>query len=351
MKFLCWGLEKGIPVPDLRWGFIMQLKFHYTAVVAVIFIMFAVLSGCAAGSAYNPDLSDLGGVYNIQETDMELKTEISGRLSEGNIKFISWEEEDIETKKQAESDTGKTHTAIDGVLSNKLLRWGISRRENNQTPAADPGAPQLLEKYGGAYVGDTSKRVIYLTFDEGYENGYTSMILDTLRDNNAEAVFFITGPYLKGQQELVRRMVEEGHIVGNHTIHHPSLPVMEDSQLEEEVLGLDRAFQEKFGKNMVFLRPPKGEYSERTLALTQKLGYCNLFWSFAYDDWHRNIIRGPEYTRNIVMRNLHNGAVLLLHAVSKDNAEALDSIIKGAMQAGYIIGDPLDLLPQKKARE
>lgn len=332
----------------------MRLTVHnaatcrFTLILAALFTILVIMSGCGTASAYNSGLSDLGGVYASRDSDLELGIEISGRLSEGNGELAGKVEENKGSDDQAEGNVIIGEAASDGVLSNKLLRWGISRRENNQTPAADPGAPQLLERYGGAYLGDISKSVIYLTFDEGYENGYTPLILDTLRDNNVRAIFFITGPYLKGQQELVRRMVEEGHMVGNHTIHHPSLPEMESSQLEEEVLGLERAFQEKFGQSMSFLRPPKGEYSERTLAMTQELGYCNLFWSFAYDDWYRDRIRGPEYARNIVMRNLHNGAVLLLHAVSKDNAEALDSIIKGAVQKGYYIGDPQELLPPEK---
>lgn len=304
--------------------------------------------GCTKASSYNPALSDLGGVYASSFSDLDIEVEISGRLSE----------DEDEEGMQAQVSWGKIYeneellnqiTSADGTLSNKLLRWGISRRPDNLVPKADPGAPELLAKYGSVWIGDTSKSVIYLTFDEGYENGYTPMILDTLAANNVKAVFFITGPYLKEHQDLVRRMVEEGHMVGNHTIHHPSLPELDDRQLEEEVLGLDRAFREKFGKDMRFLRPPKGEYSERTLALTNELGYCNLFWSFAYDDWYRDKSRGPQYAYDIVMRNLHNGAVLLLHAVSRDNAEALDSIIKGAAQKGYSIGDPADLLPSGKA--
>ncbi len=302
------------------------------AALIIVIVFTSLLNGLSHVSAYNPELSDLGGVYASSFSDLDLKTEISGRLSE---------------------DAGKKDRPVisdnSGTLSNKLLSWGISRRQNNQTPAADPGAPELLKKYGGAYLGDTQKNVIYLTFDEGYENGYTPMILDALRDNEVKAIFFITGPYLNGHQDLVRRMVEEGHYVGNHSIHHPSLPSLDDGQLEEEILGLDRAFKEKFGESMQFLRPPKGEYSERTLALTQKLGYCNLFWSFAYDDWYRDRYRGAQYAYDIVMRNLHNGAVLLLHAVSRDNAQALDSIIKGAREKGYTVGDPKDLLPQEKA--
>lgn len=313
-----------------------------------IFSATASIASSATASAYNPGLSDLGGVYASMDDDLELGTEISGRLSEDMAEQADQFKEDINFCRPHEEDMVLTEVNADGVYSNKLLRWGISRRENNQTPAADPGAPQLLNRFGSVYLGDPSKSTIYLTFDEGYENGYTPMILDALRDNNAKAVFFITGPYLKSHQDLVRRMVEEGHTVGNHTIHHPSLPELESHQLEEEVLGLERAFREKFGQKMVFLRPPKGEYSERSLALTQKLGYCNLFWSFAYDDWYRDKIRGSEYARNIVMRNLHNGAVLLLHAVSRDNAEALDSIIKGAVEKGYCIGDPQELMPSEK---
>ncbi|MCX7842630.1 MAG: delta-lactam-biosynthetic de-N-acetylase [Clostridia bacterium] len=287
-----------------------------------------MISGAGCGRKDFSALSDLGGLYQSSMKDVDFSLEITGMLSEGG------------TGAALEEDTIQAAGSMNGgQSSNKLLRWGISRKHNNQPPDADPGAPELLSKYNAFYIGDTSKKEVYLTFDEGYENGYTPKILDALRDNNAKAVFFITGPYLKEHQDLVRRMVEEGHEVGNHTIHHPSLPSLGDAELEEEILGLDRVFSEKFGKHMKYLRPPKGEYSERTLALTQKLGYCNVFWSFAYDDWNREKIRGAQFAYDIVMRNLHNGAILLLHAVSKDNADALDMIIKGIREKGYNIGD------------
>lgn len=322
----------------------MRLGKRITALLSLIPLLFAILlTSCNISSdkdTFNENkLSDLGGVYSCS-AKLDLGVEVSGRLSEssaGDASDIGVT--DINTI-LSENDSANNY-------NNKKLCWGISRRDNGETPAADPGAPELLKKYGGLYLGDTTKKEIYLTFDEGYENGYTPKILDTLRDYNVKAVFFITGPYLKDHQDLVRRMVEEGHIVGNHSIHHPSLPELtDDSQLEEEIVGLDRAFNEKFGQNMKYLRPPKGEYSERTLALTQKLGYCNLFWSFAYDDWYRDRIRGPEYAYNIVMRNLHDGAVLLLHAVSKDNADALGMIIDGARERGYTIGNIDDIKPQ-----
>jgi len=241
----------------------------------------------------------------------------------------TWLQNGIEVSGQ----TGKS-----GYDETKLLRWGLRRNKDSKPPFADPGAPELLKKYNGFYIGDTSEKTIYFTFDEGYENGYTPKILDALRNNSVKAVFFITAPYLKQHQDIVRRMIEEGHTVGNHTVNHPSLPGLSDEVIEEEVLGLDRAFSEKFGFNMKYLRPPKGEYSEKTLRITSNLGYRNVFWSFAYDDWYRDKIRGADYAYSKVMQNLHNGAVILLHAVSKDNADALDRIIKGAREKGYRIG-------------
>lgn len=270
----------------------------------------------------NTGLSDLGGVYSANSKDIDFSNEITGAVLGDD-----YPEPDVQTSQNS-------------VYQYEQKRcWGLLRQPNNQTPKADPGANELITRYGGRYLGDTEQKIIYLTFDEGYENGYTPKILDTLRDNNVKATFFITGPYLKEHQDLVRRMVEEGHTVGNHTIHHPSLPEKDDSQIEEEILGLERAFTEKFGAKMRFLRPPKGEYSERSLNITNKLGYCNLFWSFAYDDWHRDKIRGPEYAYQMVMKNLHNGEIMLLHAVSKDNADALDMIIKGARERGYEFGN------------
>lgn len=302
-------------------------------IIVLCLLIFALLTIniISRESNNNLYLPDLGGVYSASFDDIDFSTEITGMLSEGVIDEIAYEEAFVDNN-------------YSGAYKNNLLRWGILRKGYGITPDADPGAPELLEKYGGKYIGDTSKNIIYLTFDEGYENGYTSKILDVLRENNVKAVFFITGPYLSEHQDLVRRMVEEGHIVGNHSIHHPSLPSLDDKTLEEEILGLDRAFFEKFGKHMQFLRPPKGEYSERTLAITQKLGYVNLFWSFAYDDWHRDKIRGAQYAYDKVMNNLHNGEVMLLHAVSKDNADALDMIIKGARSRGFEFGDPAELL-------
>jgi peptidoglycan-N-acetylmuramic acid deacetylase len=221
-------------------------------------------------------------------------------------------------------------------ITSKKFGWSFVRNKNNKQPRFESAQSMLGDKYNCIYIGNSDKKSLYLTFDEGYENGYTSKILDVLKDNNVKAAFFITKPYLDSQPELVKRMVNEGHIVGNHTVHHPSMPdVKDDSKLEEELLGLDRAFHDFIGKPMKYLRPPKGEYDERTLRLSSNLDYTNVFWSMAYVDWDVNNQKGVANAMKMVSDNLHNGAVILLHAVSKDNAEALDSIIKDALSKGY----------------
>lgn len=253
-------------------------------------------------------------------------------------------ENEIASLSETSSPAAYIHTSANSSDPNRIRGWGIVRAKDNKTPQADPGAPELLKKYNGIYIVDTDKPVIYLTFDEGYEAGYTAGILDCLKKHNVNAIFFITGPYLNRHEDLVRRMVEEGHAVGNHTVGHFSLPTLSDEKMKEEVSELDRVFYEKFKKHMVFLRPPRGEYSERSLKITSEMGYINVFWSFAYKDWDRNSQKGWEHAYNNVMPNLHNGAILLLHAVSSDNAQALDRIIGDARKKGYEFGDVIDLI-------
>ncbi len=266
-------------------------------------------------------------------SELTFTEELTGNLSEGNTDIGS-------DSRFYASGINERYTG--------LKSWGIARGKNGEIPRADPGAPEILDRYNSIYLGDTAKKTIYLTFDEGYENGYTGKILDILYENNVKALFFITGPYLDKEDVLVQRMLDEGHGVGNHTINHKSLPLLDEKGIEDEVVGLDRRFYQKYGKNMVFLRPPKGEYSEKSLEVTSKLGYINVFWSFAYDDWAVDRQRGREYAFEKVKQNLHNGEIILLHAVSKDNCEALNSIIEYARSAGYEFGDIFEL--EKLAR-
>lgn len=227
-------------------------------------------------------------------------------------------------------------------LDNTKAGWWIQLNKEHKTPTITPAIKSLIDKYGGYYVGDTSKKQIYLTFDEGYENGYTPKILDTLKANNVKTIFFITGQFLRENPDLVQRMLDEGHQVGNHSINHPSLPTVSNATMENELIGLEKQFSEKFGKSFKYIRPPMGEYSEKTLAACQQMGYKTIFWSFAYLDYDVNNQKGADNAYKMVMDNLHNGAIYLLHAVSKDNTEALDRIIKAIRAEGYTIS-PFDL--------
>ncbi len=246
------------------------------------------------------------------------------------------------------SNTYKTNNSAEiEKLNNKTLAWGL-KKNPNAPPDIDPGAGELLAQYSAYYVGDTNSKDIYLTFDEGYENGYTSQILDVLQAHQVPACFFVTSPYLENETDLIKRMINEGHEVGNHTVNHPSMPsVKNTAELEDEMLDLDRQLFSLTGKTMKYMRPPKGEYSQRTLAITNSLGYKTIFWSLAYMDWDINNQKGRDYVYHSVMDNLHGGAIILMHAVSKDNAETLEQIIIDAKAQGYTFKS-LNELPESQ---
>ena len=217
-------------------------------------------------------------------------------------------------------------------LSNKTQGWGFQRTDEG--PRFSEDQIRQMAEYNCIYKEDTDEKSIYLTFDEGYENGYTSIILDTLREKGVPAAFFVTAPYVKGNPDLIKRMAREGHIIGNHTVNHPSLPSVKDiDTLQKELFELDRLIYGICSQKSRFLRPPKGEYSERTLAITNDLGYTNVFWSQAYVDWNDNVSAQEALSK--ITKNLHSGCVLLLHAVSKGNADALKDVIEYAQKEGY----------------
>nr|WP_243647103.1 delta-lactam-biosynthetic de-N-acetylase [Scopulibacillus darangshiensis] len=214
--------------------------------------------------------------------------------------------------------------------------WYFKPSKDNKPATTEPEYEALLNKYNGIYIGNTSKKIIYLTFDNGYEAGYTDDILDTLKAEHVPAAFFITGHYIKDQPELVKRMVEEGHIVGNHSWGHPDLSKISNAKYKTELEKLKMAYTELTGKTqMKYLRPPRGTFSKQSLKMADKLGYTSVFWSFAYKDWMRNEQKGPDYAYKNIMKRVHPGAVMLLHTVSKDNAEALGRVIEDLKKKGY----------------
>ena len=230
--------------------------------------------------------------------------------------------------------TAQPQTVDFNSLSTKVKGWGFVRKKGS-APEVPLSQQEELKKYGGFYLGNTENKEIYLTFDEGYENGYTAKILDILQANNVPGAFFVTGRYLESQRGLIKRMLDEGHIVGNHTVHHPNLGQCDDETIKSELNDLNAKCEQLYGTTMTFMRPPEGAYSERSLAVTQSLGYRTILWSHAYKDWDVNMQLGTDNAIEQVVPYFHNGEILLLHAVSKDNADALERIIQSAREQGY----------------
>lgn len=223
------------------------------------------------------------------------------------------------------------------ALSNEKIEWGVKREKDHKQPDLGSKNINLMKKYDGVAMGNSEKNIVYLTFDNGYEAGYTASILDTLKANDVKAAFFITAHYLNSQPDLVKRMVEEGHIVGNHTVNHHSMPSLTDEEIKKEIMDLHHSVLELTGYEMKYMRPPKGEYSERTLSLSNSLGYTTVMWSLAYDDWDENKQGREEYGKTKILENIHPGAVILLHGTSKDNMNILDTCIKEIKNMGYEI--------------
>lgn len=217
--------------------------------------------------------------------------------------------------------------------------WGLSFQQEGQAPVGNATQEQL-DNYNAAFLGDTSKPVIYLTFDSGYENGCTAQILDVLKAHNVSAAFFLVGNYLEQNGDLVQRMVNEGHIVGNHTYHHCDMSQISDREsFSKELTSVETLYQEITGQEMKkFYRPPQGVYSEENLKMASEMGYHTVFWSLAYVDWLDDNQPTSEQAFSKLIPRIHNGAVVLLHSTSKTNAQILDSLLTQWEQMGYTFG-------------
>lgn len=224
------------------------------------------------------------------------------------------------------------------------MHWGFKKTTDGKSIEMDTKTKELLEKYDAIYEGDTSKKIIYFTFDNGYENGYTESILDTLKKHDIQATFFLTGHYVDSASDLVKRMVKDGHIIGNHSDGHPNMAKLSEQELIKEW----QAFDERLSKvvdieRTYYTRPPEGIYNEQVLKVGAENDYRHIFWSIAFKDWERDVRRGGDYAYNELMKQLHPGAIILMHTVSADNAEALPRFIETVKEQGYTFGSISDL--------
>ena len=236
---------------------------------------------------------------------------------------------------------GVTETKIEekAVETVAEVNWGLSFQQEGQPPVGN-ATQEYLAQYNAFYIGDISadaEKSVYLTFDAGYENGYTAEILDILKEKKVPAAFFLVGNYIEENPELVKRMEAEGHIVGNHTMHHPDMSAIADEEaFKSEISELEDTYRNAVGKEIPkFYRPPQGKYSEANLQQASRLGYTTLFWSLAYVDWLENDQPDETESINLLNKRIHPGAIVLLHSTSKTNSRILGELIDGWKEQGY----------------
>ncbi|MEG0258530.1 MAG: polysaccharide deacetylase family protein [Lysinibacillus sp.] len=231
------------------------------------------------------------------------------------------------------------------ALGSSEYHWGFKKGKNGKPAEAGGQLDHLLNEYGAIYKGKPDEKVVYLTFDNGYENGFTESILDTLKKENAPATFFLTGHYLNSATDLVKRMVKDGHIIGNHSFDHPNMARLSEDGMRAEWKKFDGRLRELTGiERTTYARPPEGTFNAEVLAVGNAEGYRHIFWSIAFKDWLKDERRGADYAYNALMEQLHPGAVILMHTVAQDNAEALPRFITDAKAKGYTFKSIDDLV-------
>lgn len=233
----------------------------------------------------------------------------------------------------------KEHFFPEALETSADGNWGLSFSQDGKPPAAN-ATYETLAKYNAYYAEDTKEKRIYLTFDAGFENGNTEAILDALKKHHVPATFFVVGTYIKNNPELIRRMKEEGHTVGNHTYHHPDMSQISTKEsFEKELQDVEAEYQKITGEEMTkFYRPPQGKYNEDNLRMAKELGYHTFFWSLAYVDWYEDDQPTKEEAFDKLLRRIHPGAIVLLHSTSKTNAEILDELLTKWEEMGYTFG-------------
>lgn len=300
-----------------------------------------VFSGC---NINNEDVSlTPTGETDIRTTTEQSQEDLNNNISTTNSKVFYGENtgtdktytglESLQTVEFVVSDPGNTR----GLSTEKISHsFGVAKNETAHEISQN-SQKYFSDNNFNAITLDTvtEEKVVYLTFDVGYDNGYTGMILDTLKEKNVTAAFFCTVDEMKSDPQSIARMINEGHIVGNHTNTHPSMDELTRTQMMEEIKGFDDYIRTNFGYSAMYFRFPKGEYSDSALDLVGSLGYTSVFWSLAYSDWDTSNQKGAQYALDTVISRIHPGAVILLHAVSSDNAEALGDIIDEIRNMGY----------------
>lgn len=281
-------------------------------------VCIGLLCGCSANNTNNNTTDTTQNTASSTSAQTETAGESTTKSGTTNV---------------AQTDVQPDAVAAQNYNTEKVV-WGPGRAENHQQPTDPVMLQGQYKNLGASFLLDDGKKLC-LTFDEGYENGYTPSILDTLKEKNVKAIFFVTYDFAKDNPDLIKRMIDEGHIVGNHTYRHYTMDEVGRDVATEEIMFLDSYIKEQFNYKMTLFRFPKGEFSEDTLALAKELGYRSIFWSFAYADWDTQNPTDKNEAYNEITTYIHPGEIMLLHAVSQTNAEILGDVIDEVKNQGY----------------
>ena len=243
----------------------------------------------------------------------------------------------------------RTSIPASSILQPEAANWGLSFQEEGQRPVGNATVAEL-QPYHAYYAQDTNEKIIYLTFDCGYENGNTPAILDALKKHQVSATFFTVGTFLEAEPDLVKRMVAEGHTLGNHTWHHPDMSAISTiDAFSEELSSTADAYRQITGEEMPhYYRPPQGKYSTENLQMAKDLGYSTFFWSLAYVDWYQDNQPSKEEAFAKLLGRIHPGAIVLLHNTSSTNAAILDELLTRWEEMGYHFGTLQELIAQSQ---
>ncbi len=307
------------------------------------FLLAVCLTGCRGSSAQDTEQAAPEEEQQIEagvlpsEVEAEKKTPADKADKEDGEDAAPAEEEPSVSENSAGKETKEKKTPPEGwELKLASEDWGLSFGESGTQPTGNASAEDLAW-YDAYYVGDDSEKVIYLTFDCGYENGNTEPILDALKKHDAKGTFFVVGHFLETAPEMVKRMVEEGHAVGNHTYHHPDMPSISDlDAFQKELDGVAELFKEITGTELSpYYRPPQGKCNVENLKMAQELGYDTVFWSLAHVDWNQDSQPSHEESFSKLTSRIHPGAVVLLHNTSRTNGEIMDELLTKWEDMGY----------------
>ena len=316
------------------------MKYKQFIILLFAAILTVILTGC--GSTKNKEVTTtINSDTKSQENNVSF-AEISKSNNTTAPENIQDDSKESETNPSTENAEAADTTAENNSPAprNPLVLqsedWGLNFVEEGSQPKGNADAADLAA-YNAYFVGSNNEKVIYLTFDCGYENGNTEPILDALKKHNVTATFFVVGHYLESAPELVKRMVADGHFVGNHTYHHLDMSSISSKEsFEKEMKDVEDKFQEITGTQLTrFYRPPQGKYNTKNLEMAKEMGYHTFFWSLAYVDWYQDKQPSKEEAFKKLLGRIHPGAIVLLHSTSKTNGEILDELLTKWEEMGY----------------